>query len=131
MGSEAPSFRAIARTLNRGPSRQPVTDSPLRKFGPKRTEISANLVARFAVFAYIVGFAIDLSVNALLILLACCSVAAVWLSAGEDARPHRSPIVYLIAFFIAVAGLSIVLSEDVARSLRLSAPYSLQFSCSF
>jgi hypothetical protein len=123
MGSEAPSFRANPRALNKGASGKFVANvSPLRKFGPKRSSKYAKSVARLAVFAYILGFGIDLNVNALLILLACCSVTAVWLSAGEDTHPHRSPIFYLVALFVAVAGLSIVLSEDVARSLRLSAP---------
>jgi O-antigen ligase len=79
-------------------------------------------VARVAVFTYILGFASDLNINALLILLVCCSAAAAWLSFDEARHPLRSPIVYLVALFLVVAGLSILLSEDVGRSLRLSAP---------
>jgi O-antigen ligase len=109
--------------LNRSASGQIVAfASFLREYVPKRTTDYATQVARFAVFAYIIGFAVDLNINALLILLACCSIAAAWLSCGEKGHPPRSPIVYLVALFLLAAGLSILLSEDVARSLRLSAP---------
>jgi hypothetical protein len=123
MGSDAPSLATADKSLNKGVSSEVrAFASLLIKRVPRRTSDYAKPLARFVVFAYLIGFAIDLNINALLILLAGCSIAAVWLNSGKTARPPRSPIVYLVALFLLVAGLSILLSEDVARSLRLSAP---------
>jgi hypothetical protein len=82
----------------------------------------ARLIAQAGVYAYIMGFAASMNVNALLLLLAGCSIAAAWLSAGEEVRLTRSPIVYFVVLFLTVAGLTIVHSENVSRSFRLSAP---------
>jgi O-antigen ligase len=123
MGSGAPTLQTVDRILDKGPSGRLATFLfSLKRDLPKRAADYAKPVARLAVFVYLLGFAIDLNINVLLIWLACCSIAAVWLGSGERRHPPRSRVVWLVALFLLVAALSILLSEDVARSLRLSAP---------
>lgn len=123
MGFDASSLATADEALSKGVSREVVAFATLlTKRIPRRAPDYAKPLARFAVFAYLLGFAIDLNINVLLLLLAGGSIAAVWLNSGKAARPPRSPIVHLVALFLLVAALSILLSEDIGRSLRLSAP---------
>jgi hypothetical protein len=117
-------FAAFATATSRlvakaGANLKAVSSTTLRHVSRRQY---AKLIAQLAVFSYILGATLDWDVNFLLVLIASGGIASAFLSFGEGARLHRSPIVYLVGLFLLAAGLSVLISDDEARSLQLSAP---------
>ena len=77
--------------------------------------------AAIAVCTYIASFAIPLPWNVPLVLLALSSLVVIVGRPRPD-RLGRVPLVGPVLAFVAITGLSIAGSEDVARSVRLSTP---------
>jgi len=71
--------------------------------------------------AYIVGFTLPLPWNIPLLALVLMGACAAVSGARDGSRPSWPPVALPVLGFLATTGLSILLSEDVGRSIRLSA----------
>jgi hypothetical protein len=71
--------------------------------------------------AYIVGFALPLQGNIPLLGLVLMGGCAVVSGARDGLRPSWPPLALPVLGFLTATGLSILVSEDVGRSIRLSA----------
>jgi hypothetical protein len=81
-----------------------------------------SIFALLGVCAYIVGFILPLPWHLSLIILALMSALAI-LSGSRHRTPAWSPLTIAMVAFLASVGLSTLVSEDIGRSMRLSAAF--------
>jgi O-antigen ligase len=79
------------------------------------------LLGPVGVYAYIIGFAIPFPWDIPLLVLATTSVVAVLTSPKESTHAVPKLPLILVSIFLVSFGLSLLLSDDIDRSLRLSA----------
>jgi hypothetical protein len=73
------------------------------------------------VYAYIIGFAIPMTWDIPLMVLAVTSILAAMCSDRVGLVANQPLPVILLALFLLATGLSLLVSDDIGRSLRLSA----------
>jgi O-antigen ligase len=80
-----------------------------------------SVFALLGVCIYLAGLVLPLPSYLSLTALAVMSAFAVFFRSSDGAR-FWSPVTIAVLFFLASAGLSTLVSEDIGRSIRLSAP---------
>ncbi len=82
---------------------------------------SLSILAPLGVCAYVFGMAVPFNWDIPLMVLAVTGVLA-FLVQRRDGATYATPLLFPVLVFLIATGVSLLPSEDIGRSLRLSTP---------